>query len=562
MSKYSRQPLTRGTKHNPPVGWLPAATIAADVAAVRVDDSNDSLPLAPFRVTLHFPSVIDKISPFAQDSENPVAAVCAPFLLAEPQQSFSPDGDLPEGVVMVLDEVSLSFDQRAEASAIEGTGGAGDLAPTQIDRLNLRVSVVAKACSAFDDNAGVDPDQEIWSSPLFAKQLGGVDFRTNPALWRDIQQQVDPRKTLAVIVEVPDLYDATTPLMLPSMTVSLRFLRTTFSRINNSTTGTVQNMPTLQDGVPVPDSGFGISVPLSSVTALADGAGGIHTMLEAFDLKLHEGLKGGVNREGYLPNVEHLDFTDGYHVIAVPMFTNVGPTGFVLSANAPNLPYATGIATPDKTVDQRIIPIEQPLVLHHVLVALNWCAPNATAINAGLIPTAATLHHKVGVALYGGPSSDSVEFQQVAYVDVTPVTKATYQIDRWRYKWTQFMTRAPAYDKQNFDLLVCPLTGTGGAAFEDMFTSVSIAQGKPIWMGRSTWGLRTRSNINGVAPATAGCEQSIVVRMSIEDAGGLYGPAGGGNQTTDADVLVGFGGHWVYLLCTTGLTSGRFDRSK
>lgn len=565
MSKYSRQPLTRGTKHNPPVGWLPAASIAADVASTAVDENNSDLPLAPFRVTLHVPAVLNTLCPSAQDPENPVTAVCVPFMLPEPQDTFSASGVLQPGTALVLDEVSLSFDQRAEASAIEGTGGggaAGDLAPTKLDNLSLRVALIAKSAGTFNLNAQLDPEREIWSSPLTAVQLGGEDFRANPALWSKIEQQVDPKQTIALVVECPGLYDATTPIMLPSLTVSLRFKRNLRVRINNAVSNTVQNMPSLQAGVPTADSGFGIAVPLATVEALADGVGGLHTALEAFDAKLHQGLKGGVNREGYLPDVEHLSLTDGYHVIAVPMFTNVGPTGFVLADDAANLPYANGTGPDDKTVDQRIIPLEHPLVLHHVLVAMNWCAPNASAANAGIIPSAASLHYKVGVGLYGGPQSDSVEFQQLAYMDVTPATWAANEIDRWRYKWTQFMTRDASYNNPNFDLLACPLVGTGGAAFNDMFTSTPIAQGKPIWMGRSTWGLRTRSNINAGTPATAGAERSIVVRMSIEDAGGLFGPAGGGAQTNDADVLVGFGGHWVYLLCTTGLTSARYDRSK
>ena len=558
--KYAREPLTRGTKLNPTNNLLVATTIAADVVSVAVDANQENLDLSPFRLSVHWPAVSSALYAQAESASGPLSALCMPFNVIEPQDTFSATGIVPSLTRVILDEVSFSFDQRAEGVAIGGVGAEGTLLPNEVDRLQIRVAIVAKTCSAFDLNAGLDPEREVWSGTIDPIALAGEGFRFNPGVWSDIRTQMDPSQTFALIVECVGMYDAVTPIMLPSVTVSMRFLRNMRSRMTNAVPDTVQNLPTLQSNTPVSDFDFGISVPIPTGTALADGLNGFNTLLSAFDQRLQGQLLGGNNRDGYLPKYEHLINTEGYYVICVPMWTNVGPKGYVLANDCLNLPYANAAGPNALVTDQRVIPLEEPLVIHHVLLGLNSCAP--LGLTSGRVASGATLNHTVGVALYSGPGGDSAEFAQVAYTNFTPATKALTQFDRWRYKWSQLMTLDPAFNNPNFDMLVCPLVGAGGVSFNDMFTGAAIAQGKPVYAGRNPWGLRTRSNLNGVAAATAGAEQSLVVRWSINDINGLGGPALGGGQPFDNDVLVGFGGHYVYLLCTTGSTSTRFDRSE
>ncbi len=560
MSKYERQPLARGIKFNPPTQWAPAQTIAADAASTAVDDNSADLPLAPFRVSLHIPAIPNSLEPADDSAEFPTRALCVPFMLIEPQDTFNPNGSAPTNTRVILDEVSFGWDQRAEPAAIEGTPNEGDLQPTLTDRLTMRIALVAKPCRAFDEAAPMEPQREIWSGTIDGSNFAGTGFRPNPALWTDINAQVSPTDTLAWVLTCPGLYDAGTTLMLPSVTVSMRFLRNLRGRLPSTD---LQNAPTLTGNTATNDFSFGISVPLQTDEALADGVGGISTELEKFDELAQAKLKGGANRDGYLPNVEHLAEVESYFLIAVPMWTNLGPKGFATAADAANFPYKAAEVVfpvppnPDHVTDQRIIPLEQPVVIHHVLLAANYCAPDANPALSGLVPSGATFVNEVGVALYNGPDGDSVEFQQVAHSSFTVAGKLTNQIDQWRFGWNQLMTGPLFGDAPNFELFVCPLVGAGGVSFNDMWTGAAIAQGQPVYTGRLPWGLRARTDINGAPGTNLGAEQSLVVRWSLQDSLGLLAAAG-----DTKDVLAGLGGHWVLIIGTTPLTSTRFDRSE
>jgi hypothetical protein len=373
--KYDREPLTRGTKLNPTNNLLVATTIAADVVSVAVDANQENLDLSPFRLSVHWPAVSSALYAQAESASGPLSALCMPFNVIEPQDTFSATGIVPSLTRVILDEVSFSFDQRAEGVAIGGVGAEGTLLPNEVDRLQIRVAIVAKTCSAFDLNAGLDPEREVWSGTIDPIALAGDGFRFNPGVWSDIRTQMDPSQTFALIVECVGMYDAVTPIMLPSVTVSMRFLRNMRSRMTNAVPDTVQNLPTLQSNTPVSDFDFGISVPIPTGTALADGLNGFNTLLSAFDQRLQGQLLGGNNRDGYLPKYEHLINTEGYYVICVPMWTNVGSKGYVLANDCLNLPYANAAGPNALVTDQRVIPLEEPLIIHHVLLGLNSCAP-------------------------------------------------------------------------------------------------------------------------------------------------------------------------------------------
>tara|TARA_R110000772_G_scaffold63986_11_gene143034 strand:- start:143 stop:715 length:573 start_codon:yes stop_codon:yes gene_type:complete len=184
-------------------------------------------------------------------------------------------------------------------------------------------------------------------------------------------------------------------------------------------------------------------------------------------------------------------------------------------------------------MDRAIIPLQYPMTIHHVLIAVNY-TDSARSISAAR-PTQITFTNEVGVGLLQGIRSEDLAIQQVAHLSWTPTGGAApigtgKIIDR--------MSSGPGNSAFTYmwDILQCPLVGTGGTGYYAQGNPVFAAKGDSPGIGSGT---NVRSNINGAPPVTGGGEQALDIRWKMSDSA---------DPTTAGGSIIGWPGHWVYII--------------
>jgi hypothetical protein len=216
----------------------------------------------------------------------------------------------------------------------------------------------------------------------------------------------------------------------------------------------------------------------------------------------------------------HIDADSGYDVIAVPMFAN--PVA-IKAGEAERLPYLAA-SSGNYSFDRRVIPINEPLLIHHVIVAANYV--DAYSPLTAQPPQSPTFTHYVGVGIGVGVRSDLFTYDQIASKQWTPGDVAAV-VDK---------STPSSFPSYLLELVDIPLVGSGARGYSP--------QGDPFYVGRGT-NPRTAGGAN-----TVGREQFIEVRWRMYNNIDMRTAAA-------TDVYVGTGGHWVYLICEKRLTGER-----
>lgn len=507
-----------------------------------------------------------------------------PFTVMPPMDYSSSLGIVGDNTPQAtLRRLSVSFDQAMTGKAFTDMWdaqpyGAGLDYDLQSGGYSFTLELWRKtpaiiAATGFTGSAADNvPQNLIWSQEIDSTLFSGDKAVFNPLVVEDLQIQIQPYNTYVWYIRFTGLVNAKdstgTTHMLGASSFHLRG-EFDYPLLQRDTTSgfQVQNIPTVHDGDRQPASiALDTATAGSTITANAGTAanGRIQRNLDAIDQRFAEKLKAGYYRDGNLPLEEELGEDQSLCVIAVPMF---GQWGDIRASdiNQIGLPWGpqgnfTGLPWAGQFADRRVIRIQHPFVLHHVIAVANYYSPPTTngakprrqGINSGKVPASPTFTNKIGVAIGSGiDGADDRQYQQVAYLEYTPASKTNYLLDRIKEGGTPQYYGLGTTDNYNHEVFSVPLV------YPAAFTSGPFGtnSGAPVYMGRADLATEIRSTISPlpfdfgggarVAPATNGREQFIEVRWNMSDAAGLTTD----NAAVDSlTTYIGNGGNWVYLV--------------
>jgi len=471
-----------------------------------------------------------------------------PFILPPLQDQFNSS---PENINHYrLIEVSVGQDTRCEPASIAGPQNLAAM-PTYGIRdteniPNYRLAIFEKEIAKGENNP---VENEIYSAAVPAIALINPYDRFNPLSQSGISIPVRPDRSymVRIFTEAPGPGTLGTGWsgQMTSLFVTLKFSTNLISR---DTEPASQNA-TYQ--VNVSSNPVVTPVPLKDTPIEADSATGVNTALKVIDAIIDSKLVGGLTRAGNRYGFdENLRDDACYDVIAIPLFAGWGDvrggviTNHLSCQNANSLPFCAAGAGGLHTMDRAIIPLQHPISIHHVILAVNYStAPTGVAFNTGsfrpttTVTAGVNLTHEVGVGLLSGMRADTLATQQVAHVSWTPATRSNFIIDQMDSRHINATGETFGY---SWDLMSCPLVGDGSVR-----TGVGYyAQGDPIYAVAGMNHL-PRSNIGQphIASLTVGAEQALDIRWKISDA--VSDPL----AWTSPESVIGYRGHWVYLIC-------------
>jgi hypothetical protein len=579
MAEVTRERLTRGTLLTTQVVNTPFSAVATELNNSRIERENMQQQSGTFRINLHVPRLgAEFFEAAAAHSQEGLIDFCIPFCLLPLQDELATSGVATETLpIPILTEVGISFEQRGEPAALSQ---ANQVAYDAVKGLDIRIALVEKrmlgviaGASGVGATEPIYPERTIFSMRLEPVAFSGRTLRLNPFTKGGLNKQMDPYRSYMLMVTCEDLDEAVNrvrDIILPSLQLGMKF-RIPLTARDTVDNDSLQNAPTVHDGDTTAPT-VAIGVPAGDSQIEADTADGIQTNYDTLDTVLRQKLEGGYLADGDVPSVEHLDNTNCYDIIAVPMWTNFGADG-VLRANTVDRAAWAGAAPFDGPImDTRRFPIDHPFVVHHVVAAINYAATapaTAAATDRAQHPTSAGFTTTIGVLMGNAPRSDYMDYQQVAYVQYTPATKANFVIDRLANKDGGMNGRHIAGQEWDYELMMVPIVRPGATVGQGMdnVQSTAIVTGPPVFVGKGSTKMalgalgggspHTRTQIGShlnVAqdPKTRGNEGIIEVRWHMTDDGGMnLAGAAADNYTTYA----GYGGHWVYIICRKALCS-------
>jgi len=454
------------------------------------------------------------------------------FSLPPPQEMFRTTGaPRPNDISYVLDGIMLSFDQRAEVWAINEDG---TLNTADGDKLTFVVSVFGKTPTLLNSSATTTVDTQLASITFDALNFSNAKFYQNPVTKSGLGIAIDAYQTLVLEIDLSQLQATAANLICNSLIVGLDFYAPLIDR-DTTTAGapTVQNIPTAHYGARS-NVAEALTIPAAGAIISAEnpiaGSDGVQTSFEKVDKHFRDRLVGGYTEKSSNEGISNILTDAAYEIIAVPMWGNGWTVKGGAATTAATLPFMNAVAPfNNATCDRRIIPLRYPIVIHHVL---------ASASLGSLIPTSATFNTQIGVGLGCGTRSDLFESRQVAMLDFTTLTKANYLID------------TVGIGSEKFELYNVPLTYLAAAANGTGYGSLlnPFKNGEPVFCGQALTTEVTRTplapSVGAAAPAAPlmqGQEQYLEVRWAFQDSGGIDNMAAGAG-------VIGFGGHWVYII--------------
>lgn len=497
-----------------------------------------------------------------------------PFLLPPLQEYVDSvlEADTSTRPEFILDEVSISHDQRAEPrnvrdffstntgtfiapGAVGGESAEGEL-NSEMSSFGYRLLILAKPI----DGTRTAPTRFgsiVYQLDIPDSALNQSVLRLNPYVQSNINITMDPNKAyLAQIVSTKNSNGnrgAFTSLM-----TSLKFKHRMVPRDSGAT---IQNIPS-HNGTFAPVHQT-ITKPTADSSIDAIGATGVNTMLDKPDSIFRSKLYGGYTKRSEINYAENIKDSACYEVIMVNLFNGFycirGGSSHVVGemiAHLPNcLPYINSITSTSETLDRRIIPLQYPMTIHGVFAFANYgtnvyqdSGALGTSQGPAKYPTSTTFYNEVGVGLMSGIRSDTYTYQQVAYASWDPVTLLPrYRVDNAAENWSS--GQAANLNGYMYETILVPLMGANGTPFlpNSTYTSAGGTYGKPIFGGQTNSDLASRSNMQSTgSPAlTAGQEQAIEIRWAMKDTGanGMSDATRWANQET----VSGQGGHWVMI---------------
>jgi hypothetical protein len=520
MIKFNR--LTRGIKLLVDHIFDPITSVMQTLTATGIPLNQYEKEEGTFRVNLTIP-VANQF--FSGAVFNKTSALTVPFILPPLQEDFGANPNFISGYDLI--EVSIGQDTRAEAASLK----AATLGPTEVGNLqmgavsDLELSIKSHKINSVSFDSF---NNEVFSIKIPSIALLNPYSRLNPHVQSGIAIPFNHQDSYLVQV--------TGDTNLVSLFVSLKFK----SKLRTRDIGVAA-----QNQTPLSARNFVAqtpTTPAANTTIEADTNDGVSTNFKLIDSLIGNKFRGGYNRWGMSRYKENIIADAGYEVITVPMFGSwphvSGGTrmvGFEVGNDLPyeTMPWVNASASKYETADRALVPINYPITIHHVIVAMNYTGGSGELTTRPTHAVAPGLKHEVGVGLMSGHRSDNIKHQQVAFLDWLPSTVAGSLIDRGDFKHVNSSGAASGY---SWDILNCPLTGgTNGTGF--------TPQGKPIFAASGNTATNARSNIGTGAPLTANGEQVLDIRWKISDSTG--NPATWSARQT----ILGYNGCWVYLIC-------------
>lgn len=547
MSTLTRNTMAKGIKLLRQYVYTPLSQVASMLSAPSVEAENLQQQRGTFRVALSWPAIDFRMfrETFATTNASFFSTLGVPFILPPLQEFWSDDGKTdPTTPQVTLHEITVSFDQRAEAAGVRADLGAnyGQVDANIIGEYAIELRILEKLPEFFGGVAGGTAEREVYSATIPSAAFSPRTGRLNPFVIENLRVDVNPYRVYLVQLLCKSM-DSTDNAMLPALTAVLKFSHPLVQRdTNDPGPVNVQNMPA-HAGAKVPPV-VTISTPAAGALISADAASGVHAQFNVIDAVLRAKLEGGYTKDSDRPATETVLDDSCYDVIAVPCFSWVGTEGAMTAAHADEIPYGGAAPYEGPAVYRHIIPLQWPFVVHHVVAFCNYGKP-AIAGGTGIaqLPLSASLEYEVGVMLGTGLRGDTTTYQQVAHLGFKPGDGVAI-IDNIKGSIKPILNASLV----DYELRAIPLVQPGAANGQGF-----QPQGSPFFCGWATSNTQPRSNcgdIGGasVAPVTAGREQWLEVRFSIGDTVGLDTIPNGGAAASADDTYTGMGGHWVFII--------------
>lgn len=438
MTKITRPKLTRGTKLKKEHvhGVLSDAATQINGATVTLDQT-PNLSMGVFRVNFHIPVIDSRFLVIDQNSSGTVTKFnkyVIPFTLPPTQDHWSTTGTVgtpPRFKIdktvpkMILDELTFSFDQGAEAAtradyhfttASYGKGiNEGCLDYEEADAYSCELSLLEKSQWYFTAGSASDtsqdkrhPQKTIFTLPVDGSAFTSNVNRLNPLVVPDINHVMRPFTTYMLAITAPNLTKVgikadlgesspftTSPdrsHALYSVQFSLK-MKSDLSRrdVYNPATNNIRNYPTKDSSTAntirsraVTGNSVSITSPAANDIITADGAKGINTNVQLVDQVFKDKLSGGFNDRSETAATQELYADTCYEVLTVPLFNNAANQVYDVKTANSNGAYANitpsgGGSAYQSIADRRIIPIREPMVIHHVILARSFMSPGYLA---------------------------------------------------------------------------------------------------------------------------------------------------------------------------------------
>tara|TARA_R100000664_G_C2751198_1_gene138476 strand:+ start:70 stop:1662 length:1593 start_codon:yes stop_codon:yes gene_type:complete len=523
-SFFNFKRLTRGVKLLVDHIFDPITTALLSLTGNGISRGEYEKNQGTFRVNFNFPVANNFMSGPANTQ---TSLLTAPFILPPLQDEFGQEITSINNYELI--EVSVGQDTRCEAAAIK----SAVLGPTEVGGLQLgnafafSLSIKTKKREPLVSN---DFNQEVFSMEIPEIALLNPYSRLNPHVQSGISIPFNYENSYLISITPKTDYSPV------NLFVSLKF-KSKLRQRDLENTSQNQTSFAARSFVYQPPS-----LPVADSVIKADTSVGINTNFKLIDSFIDRKFRGGFNRSGLTNYKEALYHDAGYEVISVPMFGSwphvSGGPRYATPRVGNDLPFetlpwvnlASNLYT---TMDRAVIPINYPLTVHHVIVAMNYTGGSGERVERPTNAVAPSLKHEVGVGLMSGNRSDNIEHQQVAYVSWLPSTIDTYRIDKIDFN----QGGAPIYGSNGYswDLINCPLVLTNGVGY--------TPQGKPVFLASGTSANSTRTDLAGTPPPAKGGEQVLEIRWKISN--GTDNPA----SWTSRQSILGYGGCWVYLIC-------------
>ena len=458
-----------------------------------------------FRVNLTFPLI--------EENKSKSTAV---FILPPLQENFNLSDYLIPGYELI--EISIAQDTRCEPAWLNNDGNFG--ARGQGAPFTLLIKEHPIDASSFDPFTS-----DVYSVEIPEIALINEYARQNPLLQSGLSIPFHHDRSYLVEIVPGEANRA-----IWSLVISMKFKTAVCERDQVN----AQNLSKEAGRNFVPGAP---TEPAGNAVISADNASGVNTGFKFVDALIDNKLSGGLTRGGLSRYAEGLRQDACYDVIAVPMFSLWGlveggrsPSWGGVGYQSPaSMPWSgTGVGG-FQTMDRALVRLQYPISIHHVILAVNNSSTNLTSRLTTNAAKGAAMTNEVGIGLLSGVRSDDVEIKQVANLSWTPATIGNHLIDRGDERRDGSSHRGYSWDILGFPISAGASPGTG-----------YFAQGQPMFAAEGVTGAQPRTN-----PITAGAEQVLDIRWKISDS--VTDVAAW--NTTPPEVIVGSGGHWIYLIC-------------
>lgn len=565
--QFSQKGFARGTRLTTQHLYDPLTTVQTALQASTVAQITEGR--APFRWTWNIPRIESRAMELQAGPGIPGACIQLPFAMPPYQEDFSYTTHQTPVDSPIITDLSISFDQKAEAYGIADshdglTPNGGESSQCDMSRYTIHLKLFERVPIVFQPIGSADTAkyQEIYSVVIPGLEAFGNKFASqNPLQINDLHLVVNPLRTYCWSISVPGLYTLDPAvkdrLAMPNFVLSAKGLYPLHARDQDAAANPalplVQNIPLKHKGVHQTST---ISLPIPAANALITGDTDIQTPFRTFDQILLDKLRSGYGSSAGGNQIRGLESDTypheqmakdaAYSVICVPMWTgfedvravDIGATNLV------GFPYLGGGGTPYllPTEDRRVIRIPAGFVVHHCIAMWNTTSyPSTHTGHAGfgVFPVSTHFVQKIGVAICNGLRGDDYQYQQVAYLEFTGANYTNYRIDEFALNgananWVMqampiVAQNNPATTRSYYDTGAPFYLGGGNSSTQPR----QVCGQMPVAFGGGAWHL----------PSTRGGETFLEVRWSLrDDTDGLDDPA------IPNRIVLGSGGNFVYLI--------------